>query len=161
MKQDKSVDKFIKEGLEAENTSLGFSDKVMQQIYALDIEKEKALTSLLQKYTLQEPSLNFTTNVLSKIHVTSKVPIYQPVISKKIWYVIFTMVILVISYVFFSLGDTSIQSSIVNSSLIKLENLFSFNLPTLLTSPIFALSIFALSSLLFLDYFLQKRKLSS
>ena len=161
MKHDKNIDKFIKEGLEVENTSLGFSDNVMQQIHALDIEKEKALTSLLQKYTLQEPSLNFTANVLSEIHVNSKVSIYQPVISNKIWYVIFTMIVLVVSYVFFSLGETSIQSNIVNSSLIKLEKLFSFNLPTLLTSPLFALSIFALSSLLFLDYFLQKRKLSS
>lgn len=161
MKQDKSVDKFIKEGLEVENTSLGFSENVMQQIYALELEKEKTLTSLLQKYTLQEPSINFTTNVLSEIYVNSKVSIYQPVISKKIWYVIFTIVILVISYVFYSLGDTSIQSNIVNLNLMKLKNLFSFNLPTLSISPLFALSIFALSSLLFLDYFLQKRKFSS
>ncbi len=161
MKQDKSINKFIKEGLEVENTSLDFSKNVMQQIYALDIEKEKALTSLLQKYTLEEPLINFTSNILSKVHLNSKASVYQPVISKKVWYIILAVVMLFISYVFFSLGDTSIQSNIVNSYLIKLENLFSFNLPTLLTSPIFALSIFALSSLLFLDYFLQKRKLSS
>ncbi|NOQ92626.1 MAG: hypothetical protein GQ552_07915 [Flavobacteriaceae bacterium] len=161
MKQGKNVDKFIKEGLEVENTSLGFSDSVMQQIYALDIEKEKVLTSLLQKHTLQEPSLNFTANVLSEIHLNSKASLYQPVISKKGWYAILVVLLSLSVYVFTTVDETSIQSNMVNSSLIKLENVFSFNLPTLLTSPLFALSIFALSSLLFLDYFLQKRKLSS
>lgn len=161
MKQEKKIDDFIKEGLEVENTSLNFSNIVMQQIQALDLEKEKALTSLLQKYTLKEPSLNFTTNVLSEIHLNSKTSVYQPVISKKVWYVIFSIVILVVSYVLFSLEGASSQSNMINLNLIKLANVFSFNLPKLLATPLFTLSLFALTSLLFLDYFLQKRKLSS
>lgn len=161
MKQEKKIDDFIKEGLEVENTSLNFSNIVMQQIQALDLEKEKALTSLLQKYTLKEPSLNFTTNVLSEIHLNSKTSVYQPVISKKVWYAIFSIVILVVSYVLFSLEGASSQSNMINLNLIKLANVFSFNLPKLLATPLFTLSLFALTSLLFLDYFLQKRKLSS
>jgi len=160
MKQDKNIDKFIKEGLEVENTSLDFSDYVMQHIHALDIEKEKALTSLLQKHTLEKPSINFTSSILSKIQLNSKTSVYQPVIGAKAWYFIFSGITLFIFYVFLYFGDASSQSNFVSDNLIKWENLFSFNLPPLFTSPLFALSIFALSSLLFLDYFLQKRKLS-
>jgi len=161
MKQDKSIDKYIKEGLKVEKTSLGFSNNVMQQIHTLNIEKEKALTSLMQKYILQEPSLNFTANTLSKINSDLKSATYQPVISKKAWFTIASILISVSIYIIVYMDSVSLQSDLLLKNIQKLESLFSFELPSLLTSPLFALSIFALSSLLFLDYFLRKRRISS
>ena len=56
MKKDKNLDKFLKENINIERSSLDFTNKVMQQIVADEKNKEKALFSLLQKNLLEEPA---------------------------------------------------------------------------------------------------------
>jgi len=158
--ENKNIDKFIREGFEIENTSLDFSNKVMHQIHALDTAKEKALTSLLQKHTSEKASINFTKNVLIHIDIASKSTNYQPVIGKKAWAVILSIFIAIIFYIASFIEVSPKQLKIVNESISKLGDLFSFNLPEIIISPILALSLFALSTLLFLDYFLRNRKYS-
>jgi len=154
----KRLDKFIKDGMAVENTSFDFSNKIMQNINATEKAKDRALGSLLQKHTLEQPSMGFSSAVLDEIHALSTAKAYQPVISKKVWYIIFSLVFLIICYILFYMDDLQTSTFIVDAYLIKLERLFTFELPDILSSPIFALSMFALSTLLFLDYFLKNRK---
>jgi hypothetical protein len=161
MKKDKNIDQFIRKNLNVEKTPLNFSNKIMHQIYASEKVEEKALTSLLQKHTLKNPSVNFTSKVLLQIQAESKSVIYQPVISKKAWYLILSIFMFFIFYVFFYMDNTSTEPNVADTYLLKIESLFSFNFMGLISSPIFALSIFALSTLLFLDNMFRDRSFSS
>ena len=42
MKEDKNIDKFIKQNINIEKPSLDFSNKVMSKVKALELKKEKS-----------------------------------------------------------------------------------------------------------------------
>ncbi|MEN8124430.1 MAG: hypothetical protein ABFR32_04805 [Bacteroidota bacterium] len=159
-KDSKNIDKIIQENLDIKNPSLDFTDKVMQQVLTSEVNEEKALTSLLQKHTLETPSLDFTSKVMLGLPQNSSAFVYQPVIGKKTWYFISLIFILLVIYISFNLDTTPKQSEILIPYLIKIKSIFSFNMPDILTSPLFALSMFALSTLLLIDYFIRNRRFS-
>jgi len=158
MKQDKNIDKFIKHNLSTEQPSSEFSSKVMQQINSLELENEKALYSLLQKHNLEEPSLNFTSNIMQEINASSTIGVYHPVISKKVWFVILSAILFLVILSVFNFENTPSQYSNLDVFMSKIDKALSFKIPAVLSSPILAFSTFALSSLLFLDRFLRRRK---
>ena len=158
--KDKNIDDFIKQNLDIQEPSKDFSGNVMEQIYALDLEKDKALSSLMQKHVLEAPSINFTSRLMASIEQQSKITAYKPVIGKKVWFLITSVIVFIFVYVFLK-SDFAIKENIYLENLIgKLNNLFVFEYPSLDISPIFGLGIFALSSLLFLDYFIRNRRLA-
>lgn len=154
------IEKFIRDGIKPENASSDFSNNVMHQINVMEKAREKALITLLQKHTLQETSLNFTEKVLLNINSSLDLPEYQPVIRKKVWFLLISILISVLIYIASFIDSSSNQIKIVNESLLEKFNLFSFNLSEFISSPILALSLFALSTLLFLDYYLRNRRYS-
>jgi hypothetical protein len=158
--KDKNIDNFIKQNLDIQEPSKDFSGNVMEQIYALDLEKDKALSSLMQKHVLEAPSINFTSRLMASIEQQSKIAAYKPVIGKKVWFLIISVVVLIFVYVFLK-SDFAITKNVYLENLqSKVNNLFVFEYPSLDISPIFGLGIFALSSLLFVDYFIRNRRLA-
>jgi hypothetical protein len=158
--KDKNIDDFIKQNLDIQEPSKDFSGNVMEQIYALDLKKDKALSSLMQKHVLEEPSINFTSRLMASIEQQSKITSYKPVIGKKVWFLISSVVVFIFVYTFLK-SDFAIKENIYLENLQgKLNNLFVFEYPSLDISPIFGLGIFALSSLLFIDYFIRNRRLA-
>jgi len=67
-------------------------------------------------------------------------------------------------YVLFTGEKNTATSQAIDGTMKKVDtilaNSMTFDLPAILTSPLFGLSVFALSSLLFLDYFMKNRKIS-
>ena len=158
--KDKNIDDFIKQNLDIQEPSKDFSGNVMEQVYALDLEKDKALSSLMQKHVLEAPSINFTSRLMASIEQQSKITSYKPVIGKKVWFLISSVVVFIFVYTFLK-SDFAIKENIYLENLQgKLNNLFVFEYPSLDISPIFGLGIFALSSLLFIDYFIRNRRLA-
>ena len=159
MKEDKKIDKLIRESLKMEQPSIDFTNKIMNQIEEMaDAKQEAALGSLLKKNTLESPSLNFTARVMAEVEKASIKLADKPIISKKAW--VFISIFVGSIFVFALLTgekDTS-SSNVLHGTIEKfdqiLTNSLTFDLPAILTSPLFGLSIFALSSLLFLDYFM-------
>jgi len=164
MKEDKKIDKLIRESLKMEQPSLDFATKIMNQIEVVDVKQEKALGSLLNKNTLESPSLNFTARVMAEVEKASVKVIDAPIISKKAWTFISMFVATIFVYVLFTGEKNTATSQAIDGTMKKVDNLLSnsmtFDLPAILTSPLFGLSVFALSSLLFLDYFMKNRKIS-
>ena len=160
MREDKKIDKLIRESLKAQQPSADFTDKVMNKISAFDESEEKALTSLLQKHAMEGPSLNFTSRVMNAIKKESVVVKNEPIIGKKAWIFIGISVVTLIIYSLFFGQESHRASSVINQGMSKVETMFAFDLPGILGSPIFALSVFALSTLLFLDYFMGNRRMS-
>ena len=159
--KDKKIDSFIKKNLEIQEISLGFSENVMEEIFSLDLKKEKALSSLMQKHVLEAPSINFTSSVMGSIE-RSKAIAYQPVIGKKVWIFIGSVIAFIFVYTFLKLDFTVTKHLYLENLQSSLSNLFVFEYPSLdlNISPIYVLGIFALSSLLYLDYFIRNRRLA-
>ena len=158
--KDKNIDNFIKQNMDIHEPSEGFSKNVMEEIYALDLKKEKALFSLLQKHVVEEPSVDFTSKVMASIEQKLEITAYQPVIGKKAWVFITSVIALIFVYTFLKLDFTITKHVYLENLQSKVYELFVFETPGLNISPLFGLGIFALSSLLFLDYFVRNRRLT-
>ena len=164
MKEDKKTDKLIRESLKMEQPSIDFTNKIMNQIEVADAKQEKALGSLLKKNALESPSLNFTERVMAEVEKASVKVADVPIISKKAWVFISIFVGSILVFTLMTGEKDTSSSNALDGVMEKfdqiLTNSFTFDLPAILTSPLFGLSMFALSSLLFLDYFMKNRKLS-
>ena len=160
--KDKNIDNFIKQNLEIQEPSLSFSDNVMEGIVALDLKKDKAMSSLLQKHILEEPSIDFTSRVMAGIEQKSKVIAYRPVIGKKVWFLISSVIVFIFVYTFLKIDFAITENIYIENFQSRLSNVFVFEYPSLdlNISPIYVLGIFALSSLLYLDYFVRNRRLA-
>jgi hypothetical protein len=158
--KDKNIDNFIRKNIEIQEASMDFSENVMEQIYALDLKKDKALSSLMQKHILDAPSINFTSRVMASIEQKSEIKTYQPVIGKKVWVLISSVIAIIFIFTFLKLDFTATEHIYLENIQSKVSNLFVFEYPSLNISPLFGLGIFALSSLLFLDYFIRNRRLA-
>jgi len=158
--KDKNIDNFIRKNIEIQEASMDFSENVMEQIYALDLKKDKALSSLMQKHILDAPSINFTSRVMASIEQKSEIKTYQPVIGKKVWVLISSVIAIIFIFTFLKLDFTATEHIYLENIQSRVSNLFVFEYPSLNISPLFGLGIFALSSLLFLDYFIRNRRLA-
>jgi len=153
----KDLDGFLKKNLEVESTSLDFTDAVLEQINAIESTQEKALQSLLQKHGTEIPSEDFTSKVMLQVHKHAEITSYRPVISKKAWLFIMLVLLTTVSFVLVKSDTSNDESGIIYSYLSSFEKLFTFEVPAMLSSPILALSLFALSSLLTIDYYLKNK----
>ncbi len=164
MKEDEKIDKLIRESLKMEQPSDDFTSKIMNQIEVVDAKQEKALGSLLKKNTLESPSLNFTARVMAEVEKVSIKVTDAPIIGKKAWTFIAVLITSIFVYVLMTGEKNTAASQAIDGTMKKVDNALSnsmtFDLPAILTSPLFGLSVFALSSLLFLDYFMKNRKIS-
>lgn len=160
MKDDGKIDKLLRESLRTEQPSTDFTNKIMGQIEAMDTNEEKALSSVLKRNALQSPSLNFTDRVMGEIEKSSIAIVNKPIIGKKAWAFIGICLTLIVAYVLLTPSKETATSLYLDNAMAKYDGMLSFDLPGILSSPLFAISVFALSSLLFLDYFLRNRSLS-
>jgi hypothetical protein len=158
MQEDfKDLDAFFKKNLEEESTSSDFADIVLDRILANETKKEKALQLILQKNITEIPTEGFTENVLQQVIKHSEVSKYRPVISKKAWIVIAIILAILTWFIAIEVDMSKEEPGVLYRYLANMEKLFTFEVPSLLISPVFALSLFALSSLLSIDYFLRNK----
>jgi hypothetical protein len=74
-----------------------------------DKQIEKLVDKMLKETSLESPSFNFTNMVMAQVLVTetSQATVYKPLISKWIWYVVFTGIIGLTVYLIFNEPTTS------------------------------------------------------
>lgn len=76
----------------------------------VDNQIEKLIDKSIKKAQLQKPSLGFTNSVMAQVNALkhSSITTYRPLISKPIWFLIFTVAVLIVLYVIF--GSTTNNS---------------------------------------------------
>lgn len=168
MKEDKNIDKLIRDSLRAENGPEDLTDKIMGKIEASEQIEEKALRSLMGKHVLESPSADFTSKVMSHVESESTLIRNPVIISKKAWVVIAVAIFGFIIYVLQSGTETEATPNIYEGLMSKtgdffsqLTGSFSYQLPELVTNPLFAISLFALSFLLLLEHFFRYNRISA
>jgi len=164
MNEDKKIEKMIRESLREEKPSADFKNKIMDQIAAIDEKEEKALTSLLKRNIMESPSMSFTSRVMAEVEKTSIQVVNAPIISKKAWMFITVFISSIFVFVLFTGEKNDAATQKIDGTFEKMDHMLSnsltFDMPAILTSPLFGLSVFALSSLLFLDYYMSNRRMS-
>lgn len=87
---------------------------------------ENLVDKLIAESTLQKPSADFTSKIMSQVLVIEKTKsiVYKPLISKPVWAVIFGCLIAFIGYVVF-IADNAVASDLSLSTLYysKIDNL--------------------------------------
>ncbi len=97
----------------------------------VDKQIEKLVERSMKTQSLESPSSNFTSMVMDQVHALnkSKVTIYKPLISKPMWFVIFVVALLIVSYIVFGMNTTETSwLSFIDLSVItdnKLSNTLS------------------------------------
>ena len=86
---------------------------------------EKFIGKIMAESTLESPSIDFTSKVMSQILVVekSKIRYYRPLISAPIWITIFGSLIFLILY--FAFWNESNNSEIDHSYIVNIPNIFS------------------------------------
>ena len=74
----------------------------------VDKQIEKLVERSMKTQSLESPSSNFTSMVMDQVLAIkqSKVTIYKPLISKPMWFAIFVVALLVVSYIIFGMNTT-------------------------------------------------------
>lgn len=88
---------------------------------------ENLVDKVMAESTLQKPSADFTSKIMSQILIAekSKRVVYKPLISKPVWFVIFGCLIAFVGYTIFTGNQTSQYSSDLSGSYYsKIDNLF-------------------------------------
>ena len=168
MKEDKNIEKMIRDSLKFEKSPEDLADKVMQKIEAADAVEEKALSSLMNRYALESPSAGFASRVMEQIRPATTLDTNPVIIGRKAWAVILAGFAALVGYILMAPANAQPESGPYADLTEKLGSWFgqlggsvSLPLPEILTNPVFAISLFALSSLLFLDYVIKDRSLST
>jgi len=164
MKEDKKIDRILRESLKMERPADDFTSSIMNKIETFDAKEEMALRSLLKKSVLESPSLNFTSRVMTRVERASIGMVSSPIISKKAW----IFIGMLISFIFVLAAVTGKENDktnqVIDGAVQKVDTLLTnsmtFDMPAILTSPLLGLSLFALSSLFLLDYFIRNSRLS-
>ena len=88
---------------------------------------EKLVSKSMKKTRLEKPSLGFTNSVMAQVNALkqSTITTYRPLISKPMWFVIFTVAVLIVLYVIFgSKTDDSNWLSFIDLSILT-DNMFT------------------------------------
>ncbi|WP_428664018.1 hypothetical protein [Runella sp.] len=156
---EESFKKLIRKA-ELDTPSLRFTEKIMQQIEAEAAQSmafEPKLQTLLQRHALETPSIDFTKTIMAKTAASKTV--YAPIIPQKAWYyaaAIVTSLIGLIAYFWKTPNPTIAQSP---QSPTPVQNLTELSRALTSIPSTYALGLFAICTLLLLDYFLRYKTL--
>ncbi len=167
MKEDKQIEKFIRESLNYDKAPEDLSEKIMDRIVASEKKEEIAFSTVVSKYGVERAPADFTSQVMSQLEKAPSIVTNPVIIGKKAWMVIIALVSAFVYYVISSAEPGTAETAAYADFMEKVGERFSqaggsmnAQLPEILTNPVFALSMFALSTLLLVDYVMKKRKLS-
>lgn len=162
MSKKKDIKNIINKNI-IDKASMNFTDEVMKDVFLMsdsELLKDDALSSLLKRTIIEQPSEKIVGAVLSQVQVKNKM-VYQPLISKRGWVVIFSLLTSFVLFVlFYNTSPTStdfINIDIILPYLKFTESLISNPFKGMVFSPLLAISLFCISALLFVDTFLKKR----
>ena len=161
-KEEHNIKKLI-QSIELDSPSENFAEKVMSKINcATDDEllNDPSLTSLLKKNGHEAPSVNFVTEVMAQIQRKGIIE-YKPIISKKIWSFLTLLLVSSVVFVLFTESTPSNNSYVSKYSDVLERIITSFGssiVESIQIPSILVVSIFCLSSLLLLEYFLNTRE---
>lgn len=157
--QDESFRKLIRKA-ELDAPSADFTKNIMQQIDAEAAQSmafEPKLQALLQRHALETPSVDFTKAIMAKTAASKTV--YAPIIPQKAWYYVAATAAFLIGFVAYFWKSPHQTVILSPQSPTMVQDFANFSRALTSIPATYALGLFAISTLLLLDYFLRYRTL--
>jgi len=144
---------------------VNFTNRVMQDVFVLTNDealKDVPLEKLLKRIDIDEPSRDFLSNIMSQVLKEKEIQ-YQPLISKKAWFIILASVIAVVLFSFMSTTTSESVSVLdkISPYVDQAQQLFTNPFKNITFSPLLTISLLCLSSMLFFDAFLKRKLFNS
>lgn len=100
-----------------------------------DKKLEHLVDKMMKETSLETPSVDFTSNVMSQVEVmaNSNVTTYKPLISKPVWFGLLALLIGALVYSFFNSTTESSWLSDIDFGILA-DNEIGYNLPSLMFS---------------------------
>lgn len=141
-----------------DKTSPDFTGMLMENIQIeaeQALEREAVLETILLKLQPESPSPLFQKAIMAQIAMSEKKS-EEPIISRKVWYLVAATVLLVIGFCVTGQSDTAVEAT---PDVLRETNniLASFSSRIVVLPVIYPIAMFALSILLFADYFVRYR----
>jgi hypothetical protein len=155
--EEKRWDDVFKKNLILDDTSIDFTDNVMQRIDEMEELKEKALGNLFKKYAQEEPSALFSEKIMSQLNAKPGF-VYEPVISKRAWFVIGLIAAAIFILVIRTSPTEELNNPVYSNLLLKFNKLIDIELPAIFSSKLLAISLAAGSMLMVLEAFFRARQ---
>lgn len=127
-----------------------------------DKQIEKLVENLMAESTVESPSVDFTTRVMSAISAVekSKNLVYKPLISKRIWFIIFAIIASVFGFLIFNTQPSS-ANSYFNFTVISFDKFLKpfsgLKFSTMTTNVLLAASVMLFIQIFLLKIYLNKR----
>lgn len=123
---------------------------------------EELIDKLMSKDTLEQPSLDFTDKVMSKVEAisNSKATVYEPLISKKVWILILTGFIALVVYNVFnkpSATGSLLERFNISGLFVNPFQVLSFDFSAIMVYAFVLLAIMISIQVPLLKYYFNKR----
>jgi hypothetical protein len=147
--------------VELDKPSHDFTGLIMEEVKA---QKEAvinpALKSLLKRNGIEMPSIDFTQNIMTLVEVHDFQPTYKPIISKKVWFIIISVVAFFVLHL--SSSEQTLKSPYgLTTYFIRIGNKLNAILTNVNSVPsLYLITFISLSALLVMDYLLRIRSQS-
>ena len=117
-----------------------------------DKQLEALVSKTMKQSTLESPSFDFTAHVMSQVNVVtqSQSTVYQPLISKRVWAVLFGVVVALLAYILlFGQAQSTGWFSNINFSMLNTDKISNpFSGFQFYKTTVYAISLFALMLLI-------------
>jgi len=138
-----------------------FTDNVMKDVLIFTNQealKSRELSSLLKRTSIQTPSENFTSDIVKLVSIEKEMD-FKPLINKKAWFIVVTILIFMILFVYFN--EMPQQSYAIfdkiSPYLEETQHLFVNPFKGLRFSPLLIISVLCLSSMLIFETVLKRK----
>lgn len=164
-KEDHKIKKLV-QSVDLDSPSANFAAKVMDGVI-INMDdaslKDVYLTSLLKNNVQETTSVNFISHVMAQVQ-KGVVSEQKPIISNKVWVILFILFLSVVSLVVF--GEHTPTNEIYISKYVPIFEKIVMNFANSIVEnsrvpSILTMSVFCLSILLLLDYFLRTKDISN
>lgn len=141
-----------------DKTSPDFTGMLMKNIQMeaeQALERAAVLETILTKIQPETPSPLFRKTIMAQIALAEKKS-EQPIISRKVWYLVAAMVVLVIGFCVVGQSAATVQGT--PDFFVKIDQeLFKLQKGMMVLPMIYPAVVFALSTLIMADYFVRQR----
>lgn len=153
MEQD-SLKNIIAKNLK-EKPSKGFTDSVMKSVSAQ--ADEAFLKTTLKANLIYNTPNNFTAKALQNIIQKEQVTAYQPVIAKKVWYILGVIFVSILA-IGINSSTKTVESKYISMSLEFFNSKLNLFLQFLVSNSFIMLLIISISGLIIIDFLLKSEK---
>jgi hypothetical protein len=144
--------------VEWDKPSLNFTELVMEEVEAQEPVINPDLKVLLKRNGIENLFPDFTHSIITQVEAHDFHTTYKPIITKKAWFIIISMILIFVLYLSFSEQTSKSPGGGLTPYFINTGNLLNIILTNVYYIPaLYLVTFISISTLLIMDYLLRTK----